>query len=187
MSSYRRYFVPGGTYFFTLITEQREPLFDESIARSLLGQAMRLCLARHPVEVIAMVLLPEHLHAIWALPPGDQRYSMRWGWIKRKFSMDWIDAGGRETTTSVVRRRERRRNFWQRRFWEHTIRDIADLEAHFDYIHYNPVKHGLVKAPRDWPWSTFHRWVRAGHYAIDWARQVDAEKLPGGGSELPNE
>jgi putative transposase len=73
--------------------------------------------------------------------------------------------------------------FWQRRFWEHTIRDEADLEAHFDYIHYNPVKHGLAKAPRDWPWSSFHRWVRAGHYDIDWARQPDESKLPGGAGE----
>jgi putative transposase len=169
MSDYRRYFVPGGTYFFTVVTERRSRLFEQDSARRLLGGVIRQCLFRYPVEVVAIVLLPEHLHTLWTLPVGDSRYSLRWGWIKREFTRAWLEIGGAEEGRSEARTRERRRGIWQRRFWEHTIRDEADLESHFDYIHYNPVKHGLVQRPGDWPWSSFHRWVRAGHYSADWA------------------
>jgi len=171
MSDYRRYFVPGGTFFFTLVTERRATLFDSDRARMLLGSTIRRCFLRYPVEVVAIVLLPDHLHTLWTLPPGDSRYSLRWRWIKREFTRAWLALGGAEQARSAARLEERRRGVWQRRFWEHTIRDEADLEAHFDYIHYNPVKHGLARRPRDWPWSTFHRWVRAGHYPIDWAAE----------------
>jgi putative transposase len=183
MSDYRRLFIPGGTYFFTVVTANRAPLFSDPRARRLLGVVMRDCFARRPVEVIAQVLLPEHLHAIWALPTRDADYSTRWRWIKREFTRTWLGAGGREQARNASRRRERGRGIWQRRFWEHTIRDEGDLEAHFDYIHYNPVKHGLVHSPRDWPWSTFHRWVRSGHYTVNWARGPDESNLPGGAGE----
>lgn len=136
----------------------------------------------HPFETVAMVLLPEHIHAIWTLPAADRDYSKRWGWIKKEFTKAWLLAGGGEQSQCGCRRRERRRGVWQRRFWEHTIRDEEDLESHFDYIHYNPVKHGWVKSPRDWPYSSFHRWVAAGHYAIDWAASHDAP-LPGDAGE----
>jgi len=168
MSEYRRYFVPGGTYFFTVVTEGRAPLFGQAAARELLGSAFRRCLLRDRFEVIAMVLLPDHLHAVWALPAGDDRYSRRWQWIKREFTRAWLALGGHEQPRSDSRLSQRRRGVWQRRFWEHAVRDESDLEAHFDYIHYNPVKHGLVARPQDWPWSSFHRWVRAGHYPIGW-------------------
>ena len=168
MADYRRWFVPGGTYFFTVVTERREPLFRDHVARRILGTVMRRCFERYPLDVVAMVLLPEHLHALWTLPTDDDKYSLRWRWIKREFTRDWLASGGRELDRSASRVAQRRRGIWQRRFWEHTVQDDADFESHFDYIHYNPVKHGHVQRPCDWPWSSFHRWVRAGHYNRNW-------------------
>jgi putative transposase len=182
MSDYRRYFVPGGTYFFTVVTERRAKLFSAEPARRLLGTVMRECFTRFPLTVVAVVLLPDHLHTIWTLPPGDDRYSLRWAWIKRDFTRRWLNMGGCEQVRSDSRCRERRRGVWQRRFWEHTIDDEADMESHFDYIHYNPVKHRLVSAPIDWPWSTFRRWVGAGHYSADWAA-THLPPLPGNAGE----
>jgi putative transposase len=169
MSVYLRYYVPGGTYFFTIVTAGRTPLFASPVARATLGRIMRTFFERYPVQVIAIVLLPDHLHTLWALPAGDAAYSRRWQWIKREFTRAWLAGSGCEHAVSESARAERRRGVWQRRFWEHTIRDEADLESHSDYIHYNPVKHGLVAKPGDWPWSSFHRWVRAGCYRPDWA------------------
>jgi putative transposase len=166
MSSYMRNFVPGGTYFFTVVTAGRAPVFADESARRILGSVSRECLRRKPVNVLATVLLPDHFHCLWALPISDSTYSERLRWIKREFTRQWLATGGMEQSHTVSD--QRRRGVWQRRFWEHTIRDEADLENHFDYIHYNPVKHGYVSSPRDWPWSTFHRWVCAGHYAADW-------------------
>jgi len=183
MSDYRRYFVAGGTYFFTVVTEGRAHVFDSTDACRLLGQTLRACFRRYPVQVIAMVLLPDHLHALWALPQGDVDYSLRWRWIKREFTRKWLAAGGVEQASNASRQSERRRGVWQRRFWEHTIRDEDDLESHFDYIHYNPVKHGLAQRPRDWEWSTFRRWVRAGHYDVDWGAGVSLGALPGSAGE----
>jgi len=183
MSEYHRYFVPGGTYFFTVVTQHRETLFCDDAARRTLGSVMRDCLLRYPVRTIAIVLLPEHLHALWALPTGDDAYSFRWRWIKREFTRAWLTAGGSEQSRTAASVRERRRGVWQRRFWEHTIRDEEDLENHFDYIHYNPVKHGLVARPGDWPWSSFHRWVERGHYGPGWGAGYREPTLPGGAGE----
>jgi len=108
---------------------------------------------------------------------------MRWNWIKGEFTRIWLTNGGKEPPQRATRVREGRRGVWQRRFWEHTIRDEADLEAHFDYIHYNPVKHGYAKRPRDWPWSSFHRWVAHGHYDVDWGRSYVSADLPGDAGE----
>jgi REP element-mobilizing transposase RayT len=113
-------------------------------------------------------LLPDHLHAIFALPSGDTDYSARIGWIKKEFTSRWLNSGGTETLISKGRKSERRRGVWQPRFWEHTIRDEEDFDRHFDYIHSNPVKHGYASAPRDWQWSSFHRWVAAGVYDEMW-------------------
>jgi putative transposase len=183
MSEYRRWFVPGGTFFFTVVTERRTPIFADEHARRLLGRVLRSCRQRYPFEIMALVLLPEHLHAIWSLPGHDTNYSLRWGWIKREFTRGWLALGGRERERGGARVRERRRGVWQRRFWEHTVRDEDDLAAHFDYIHFNPVKHGLVQRPRDWRWSTFHRWVRAGHYSANWAAASNEALMPGGAGE----
>jgi putative transposase len=115
-----------------------------------------------PFEMPVVVLLPDHLHTIWALPSGDDRYATRWGWIKKEFTKHWLAAGGCEQPVSAAKQRACRRGIWQRRYWEHLIRDEHDFERHFDYIHYNPVKHGYVKCPKDWPYSSFHRWVNKG-------------------------
>jgi putative transposase len=183
MSDYRRYFVHGGSYFFTVVTERRARLFSDDRARKLLGSVMRRCLARYPVDVVAIVLLPDHMHAIWTLPSGDRDYPLRWRWIKREFTRSWLAIGGVEVAVGPAQRNERRRGIWQRRFWEHSIRDEDDLEAHFDNIHFNPVKHGYVNSTRDWPWSSFHRWVRSGHYPLDWGRTAAAIRLPGDAGE----
>jgi putative transposase len=169
MPNYRRAFVPGGTYFFTVVTHRRRPLFGDERYRTLLGTAMRTCRQDWPFTVDAMVLLPDHLHAIWTLPPGDDRYSGRWSVIKRTFTQWFLAEGGIDGEVSAGKRREHRRGVWQRRFWEHTIADEDDFQSHFDYIHYNPVKHGYVRCPHQWPASTFHRWVEHGVYPHDWA------------------
>lgn len=182
MSEYRRNFVPGATYFFTVVTQGRAPLFADATARHLLGSVMRRCLLRQPLRVVAIVLLPDHLHCLWSLPSKDFAYSERWRWIKREFTRAWLAYGGSEQRRRSESR-QRRRGVWQRRFWEHTIRDETDLENHFNYIHYNPVKHGLVKRPRDWQWSSFHRWVRSGHYQPGWGASAAALELPGDAGE----
>jgi len=183
MSLYRRYYVKGGTYFFTLVVQGRSPLFANGAARRLLGSVSRRCVLRYPIDVMAIVLLPDHLHALWSLPRGDANYSQRWSWTKSEFTKQWLAMSGGEQSQSATRNREGRRGVWQRRFWEHTVRDEDDLEAHFDYIHYNPVKHGLVERPRDWPWSTFHRWVAGGHYQVDWGAGIVSPSVPGNAGE----
>jgi putative transposase len=168
MPDYRRYFVPGGTYFFTLVTAERRPLFNDPWARYLLGRVMREQRDKQPFETVAIVLLPDHLHAIWSLPPGDDAYSARWQAIKARFTSEWLKFGGNEAGVSAGYAAQRRRGVWQARFIEHTIRDEDDLSAHADYLHYNPVKHQYARCPKDWPWSSFHRYVTLGHYEPDW-------------------
>ncbi len=168
MPDYRRYFVEGGTYFFTLVAADRTPLFRLAVARKLLGRLMRETRQRSPFETVAIVLLPDHLHAIWTLPSGDADYSGRWRAIKAKFTTEWLKQGGTECGVSEGYQRQRRRGVWQPRFIEHTIRDERDLHDHADYIHYNPVKHGYVPSPKDWPWSSFHRYLLSGDYPERW-------------------
>lgn len=123
--------------------------------------------ASHPFEIEAWVLLPDHIHCIWQLPEGDRDYSMRWGLIKKEFTKRTKGLVGTAHPT-ISRERHREGTVWQRRFWEHQIRDEKDFSVHFDYIHYNPVKHGLARSPKDWLYSTFHRYVKAGVYAMEW-------------------
>ncbi|MCA9025032.1 MAG: transposase [Planctomycetaceae bacterium] len=170
MSAFRRWYQPGGTYFFTIVTYDRIPLFAEESARTLLGEVMRSVNEQLPYETVAIVLLPDHLHAIWNLPNGDQEFSRRWQRIKSDFTRLWRRQSGREATTTASKQRRGNRGVWQTRFWEHLIRDERDLEAHFDYIHYNPVKHGYVKRPWDWKSSTFRKYVASGHYDQNWGR-----------------
>jgi putative transposase len=171
MPDYRRFFVPGGSFFFTVVTYRRRPLFSDANAKSILGQVIRECQAEWPFEINAIVLLHDHLHlhTIWTLPRGDSNYPARWSRIKREFTKKWLASGGQQLPVSAGARRERRAGNWQRRFWEHTIRDEDDFEIRFDYIHFNPVKHGYVKCPKDWLDSSFHRWVKAGVYPLNWA------------------
>ncbi|HWL07523.1 MAG TPA: transposase [Planctomicrobium sp.] len=170
MSDYRRWYLEGGTYFFTVVTQDRQPLFADPYARMLLRQSVRSVLQSHPFKIIAIVLLPDHLHTIWSLPRGDHDFSTRWQRIKTSFSFQWLRCGGMETDVSAARKKRGARGVWQRRFWEHLIRDERDLESHFDYIHFNPVKHGLVQNPWDWEWSSFRKYLRLGHYPAEWGR-----------------
>ncbi len=168
MPNYRRAHVPGGTYFFTVVTHHRRRLFHLQQNRRLLGEAFRECKRAWPFEMNAIVLLPDHLHAIWTLPPGDENYSGRWSVIKTSFTKRYLAQGDRDWRVSAGKQRERRRGVWQRRFWEHTIEDEDDFEIHFDYIHYNPVKHRLARCPHEWEPSSFHRWVKKRVYPDNW-------------------
>lgn len=168
MSNYRRAYVPGGTFFFTVKTERNAPIFRGNDAVQTLGNVIRETKRLWPFEINAIVLLPDHLHTIWCLPPGDADFSKRWGWLKKEFTKRYLNEGGLEQKTSHSRKKNRRRGVWQRRFWEHTIEDEDDFEAHFDYVHFNPVKHGYVSRPADWPHSSFHRWVAKGVYDLNW-------------------
>jgi putative transposase len=168
VSNYRRARVPGGTYFLTVVTEHRATFLCQNTARICFRSALESCRQRWPFTIDAIVLLPEHIHTMWTLPPGDSDFPMRWGWIKKEFTKSWLAAGGVEQPQSRSRQRNGRRGIWQRRYWEHAIRDEEDFERHFDYIHYNPVKHGLALSPGDWPLTSFHRWVKAGVYEPHW-------------------
>jgi len=168
MSWYRRNYVPGGTYFFTLVVEHRRSLFSHEENRKLLAQALRSIRKKRPFTIVAQVLLPDHLHAVWTLPHGDDAYSLRWRQIKEDFTRHYLAAGGREVPRSVSRIRHRERAVWQRRFWEHTCEDEDDLKRCVDYVHWNPKKHGLVMRVADYPWSTFHQFVKRGEYDLEW-------------------
>ena len=168
MPNYHRAFVPGGTFFFTVVTEDRARILCHDQARSILRRSIEQCRDSYPFEIDAFVLLPDHLHTIWTLPDGDANFSRRWAAIKARFSSAWIESGGGEKDRSESRLRNRRRGVWQRRFWEHLIRDLEDLNRHLDYIHYNPVKHGLASCSHVWPYSSFHRWVRGDGYEAEW-------------------
>ncbi len=164
MKDLRRNYLEGGTFFFTVVTHLRQPVLCRTESRNALRTAILRVQQKHPFEVVAWVLLPDHLHCIWSLPIDDVDYSIRWNLIKRSVSYqlkDWLQSH-RFRTKSQVKKKES--GLWQHRFWEHTIRDEADLVQHFDYIHFNPVKHGLVETPELWNWSTFHKYQRLGYY-----------------------
>lgn len=138
MSNYRRVYVPGGSYFFTVVTERRAQILGNDLTRDLLRAAFRDCLQRWPpFQVDAMVMLRDHLHALWTLPPGDADYSKRWGAIKKHFTESWLALGGAEKPRSASRIRHHRRGVWQSRFMEHTLRNELDYDRHFDYIPYS--------------------------------------------------
>jgi putative transposase len=164
MTRYRRNFVPGGTFFFTVnLADRRLCLLVEHI--ELLRAAFRLVRARHAFTMPAVVVLPDHLHAIWSMPEGDADYATRWQLIKAAFSR----AVPRGEFISSSRAGKGERGIWQRRYWEHTIRDEEDFARHLDYIHINPVKHGFVTRVGEWKHSSFHQFVREGVYPADWA------------------
>jgi putative transposase len=163
---YRRAKVPGATYFFTVVTYQRQNLFQHPQLVTVLRQSVRSIKQRHQFIIEAMVVLPDHLHCIWTLPNDDANFSMRWQLIKSAFSRRCPDLYRQHLSSS--RHAKGEQGVWQRRFWEHKIQDEQDFAHHVDYIHYNPVKHGLVSAPNDWMYSSFHRYVQSGCYQIDW-------------------
>jgi putative transposase len=169
---YRRAFVPGGTFFLTLVTNGRARFLATGTGRRCLRRAFRDVRRRHPFSIEAIVLLDDHLHMLMRLPAGDADFSIRVGGIKGRFSRLYIDQGGAEPPVSDARRRKRYRGLWQARFWEHTIRDARDFKLHLDYIHANPLRHGVVNCVRNWPWSSFHRYLKLGEYEADWAGHV---------------
>jgi putative transposase len=172
MVKYRRYRVPGGTYFFTLTLRDRKSDWLTRYCGQVIN-AMKKVRAIHPFKTIALVILPDHLHAMWTLPDGDSNYSLRWRLIKTQFSKNLASSG-----ISIKKNAKGENILWQNRFWEHTIRNEIDYEKHVNYIHYNPVKHGFVTKPADWPYTTFHRYVKNGILPYDWCHQecdIDVE------------
>lgn len=161
---YRRSLTPGGYYFFTLALQD---LQQDWLVRHIdkLRQAVKVVKQKHPFEIIAVCVLPEHIHLLIRLPENDSDYPMRLRMIKAKFSQ----ALPKTEAISAARRRKNERGIWQRRYWEHQIRNDRDLNAHIDYIHFNPVKHGYVGRVADWPYSSFHRYVAQGVLPADWA------------------
>ncbi|MEM1061135.1 MAG: transposase [Planctomycetota bacterium] len=181
MPDYRRAHVPGGTFFFTVVTHGRRPLFRDPAAVERLREAIRVERIRRPFTIDAFVVLPDHLHAIWTLPHGDGDFSIRWSAIKAHFTRAHLAAGGSEGEPTAGELFGDRRAVWQPRFWEHTISDDTDFERHFDYVHYNPVRHGFVACPSEWPASTFPHWVARGVYPPDWACGNTAFRPPSEG------
>jgi putative transposase len=170
MTNYRRASVPSASYFFTVnLADRSSHLLVDRIED--VRNAMRYVLQRHPFRVDAMAVLPDHLHAVWTLPPGDADYPLRWRLFKTWFSRRM--ASGEPRRPSRIAKGER--GIWQRRYWEHLIRDENDMQAHVDYVHFNPVKQGHVARAADWPYSTMHRYVAEGRLAQDWGVSAASE------------
>ena len=173
MPDYLRAWRPGGTFFFTVNLLQRQD--NDLLTRHIevLRRVVRDVKRRHPFVIHGWVVLPEHLHCIIELPPGDADFALRWRLIK----MDFSKAMPHTERRNVSRQKRGERGIWQRRYWEHLIRDDADFRAHMDYVHINPVKHGLVKRVADWPHSTFHRLLQVGTYPADWAGGCEKDAI----------
>jgi putative transposase len=175
MPNYRRTRMAGGTYFFTVVTFRRLPLLASSSAISVLQSSFEAVMACHPFTVEAMVIMPDHLHCIWTLPEGDHDFSTRWRLVKARFSRACQRSQVERIPSSLLRKREK--GVWQQKFWEHCIRDDSDFNAHCDYIHYNPVKHGLAQSPCEWQHSTFGLFVEAGLYPPDWGYNISPQVI----------
>lgn len=163
---YRRAFVPGGSYFFTLVTEKRRKLFAEDANVEVLRQAFQHVMAKRPFEIDAAVVLPDHLHCIWTLPPGDADFATRWRLVKTWFTKHCALEYKMPPDASRLKRGEQA--IWQHRYWEHMLRGELDFERHVDYIHYNPVKHGYTDKPSKWRYSSLHRYVDQGIISDKW-------------------
>ena len=177
MPNYRRADAPGGCYFFTVVTYRRQHFLTDDDCRVWLREAVLKTRQRHPFTVDAWVLLPDHLHCIWTLPENDNDFSVRWNGIKKRFTSLAKQRLHKPEWMNASRRKHREGTIWQRRFWEHQIRDGNDYQRHVDYTHYNPVKHGWVKAVNDWPYSTFHRYVKHGIYPANWGGVPNANNI----------
>ncbi len=164
---YRRAIVPGGTFFFTLVTQGRRPLFADPPTIDCLRAAFRAVKVKHPFRIDAIVIMPDHLHCIWTLPTEDVDHSLRWRLIKTWVTKHW--PAPLPVPADQARRARGEQALWQHRYREHVIRDEEDFSRHVDYIHYNPVKHGYVAMAADWPYSSFLRFVEFGLYPRDWA------------------
>jgi putative transposase len=164
MSRYRRVKIEGGLFFFTLaLADRSSGLLVRHIDRA--RRAYAFAHERHPFESVAICILLDHLHALWQLPDRDADYASRWSLFKSAFSRG-LPAAPQRSASKIAKREK---GVWQRRYWEHAIRDESDLDRHIEYIHYNPVKHELVTWVVDWPHSSFHRYVEEGLLPADWA------------------
>jgi putative transposase len=163
---YRRALIPGGRYFFTLVTQRRRPIFVDEVPVEKLRQALRQVMRKRPFFINAAVILPDHLHCIWTLPPDDADFSTRWRLIKTWFTKHYENKDQIENDVFTVKPSEP--TIWQHRYWEHVLRNEWDFEQHVDYIHYNPVKHGYVNKPADWKYSSFHHYVKQGMIPHQW-------------------
>ncbi|MDW5415615.1 transposase [Iodobacter sp. CM08] len=173
MPYYRRSKISGATYFFTVVTEHRQRILTNPDIRAALRLAITKTRATQPFQIDAWVLLPDHLHCIWTLPETDNNFSNRWRSIKREVSVICGQHYLKPNLLSMRRIKKNNSTLWQPRFWEHLIRNEQDYENHMNYLHFNPVKHGLVNKVADWPWSSFHRMVSQHIYPEDWGSKND--------------
>ena len=168
MPEYRRSKKAGGTYFFTVVTHGRRPILTYPEVCQALREGISKVRQSMPFSIEAWVLLPDHLHTIRTLPERDAGYASRWAVIKSCVTKRCGNLFGHGENVNISRTNRQEGGIWQRRFWEHVIRDEPDFHRHLDYLHWNPVKHGYVKIPMDWPYSTIHRFVVQGFYPPNW-------------------
>lgn len=173
MPNYRRAKNTGGSYFFSVVTHNRQPILTREDVRHALRDAITQVRTTLPFEIDAWVLLPDHLHCVWTLPKDDADFSTRWRLIKTKVTQQCRDTLEQPRMLSDRREAKNQSTIWQNRFWEHAIRDDDDFAKHVDYVHWNPVKHGRVKHVKDWPYSSFHRYVKRNVYPLNWASGDD--------------
>jgi putative transposase len=179
MPRYIRLKQRGGTFFFTLVTYRRQPLLTRPGALDMLRESLEEVRRHQPFLLRAWVILPDHGHFIWTLPPDDDDYSSRWGRLKSAFTRRLYAEMPNLKPMSAAQRRRNEKTVWQRRFWEHQIRDSEDFTAHMDYLHYNPVRHGLVKRVSEWRYSSFHTYVERGVYGTNWGGSAPVEIAAG--------
>ncbi|MGK7930643.1 MAG: transposase [Microcystaceae cyanobacterium] len=175
MPNYRRLYLSGGTYFITQVTYHRQKWFCTEIGRKALREAIEKVREKYPFSIDAFVLLPDHFHCLWTLPEQDKNISTRLRLIRTYITKHYLDQLGVDQAVSLSRQKRGESNLWQRRFWKHGIRDERDFALHCDYIHYNPVRHGLCNSPQDWPYSSLHRSILEGVYPPDWGRNDKIE------------
>jgi len=172
MSRYRRANVPGGCYFFTVVAERRQRILTDEPVRVALRAAIEKVRLRYPFTINAWVLLPDHLHTIWTLPFNDADFALRWRLIKTYVTRACGELYVNPQILTERRTAKKCGTIWQHRYWEHLIRDDEDFKKHMDYLHFNPVKHQLVGAVHEWPYSSFHRYVGQGVYHPNWVGPV---------------
>jgi len=175
MPQYHRAWISGGTFFFTVVTYKRFPIFANEAAIELLHSCFQSVKIKLPYDIDALVILPDHLHCIWTLPDNDSDFATRWRLIKTNFTKNYSGNKADVISESMLCKRER--GIWQRRFWEHMIRDQDGFNRHCDYIHYNPVKHGFVNLPSEWKHSSFKIFVERGLYPKDWGSAIRKEVI----------
>jgi putative transposase len=178
---YKRYFQAGGTYFFTVVTCNRRKIFDTESTLTLFHQSIEYVQQKHPFEIVAYCINPDHVHMIWTLPENDHDYPTRWRLIKSSFSRNWPDPENRTISQSRISKGEK--GVWQRRYWEHYIQDEIDFKNHIEYIHFNPVKHKYVNSPYEWEQSSFRDYVNDGLYASNWGSEGNMNYLDKFGKE----